>query len=144
LILILFMLPIFISCLLTTLAYIDVDEFESNNQPPTCKQTFIYINISTHETWNMFCCIVTYLIIFINFILLIKIQWSIKVYRKKALKSLTEAVLSTRNDTGSIEQVINKFDSFLEKTRLNFFRLIMIIIIVVVQCIIQHLFQQKQ
>lgn len=97
-ILILIIIPIITSCLITTLTYLDVDEYQHNNQPPTCKQTYIYINKPTHKTLNTFCCLITYFIIFINFILLIKTKCAIKIYKKNALKALTEAAVSTKND----------------------------------------------
>jgi hypothetical protein len=105
-ILIIFMILILIICSITTLNYIDVNEDEHNNQPPSCKQTFIYINITTQNTLNIFCCLITYFIIFINFILLIKTKFAIKIYKQNALRSLTEAAVATRNETSLSEQVI--------------------------------------
>jgi hypothetical protein len=133
-ILILILTPIISSCLITTLTYLDIDEYEQNNRPPTCKQTFIYINITTQNTLNTFCCLITYFIIFINFILLIKTKWAIKVYKKTALRTLTEAAVPAKNDATQTDQVI--LGDFLFFLYLNIFRLVMKQI-VVVQCIIQ-------
>ena len=108
-ILIILMFPILISCLITSITYIDVEEFELNNRPPTCKQTFIYINITTERTLNIFCCLLTYFMIFINFLLLIRTKYAIKLYKKTSLRSLTEAAVSTKNDLPLTEQVINYF-----------------------------------
>jgi hypothetical protein len=102
-ILFLIMVPILITSLITTLTYVDVEEYEYNNRPPSCKQTFYYINVPTEKALNIFSCIVTYFIIFINFILLIKMKWAIKAYKKSGLRSLTEAAVSARTETTSPE-----------------------------------------
>jgi len=120
-ILFIFMIPILISCLITTVNYIDVEEYEQNNRPPTCKQTFVYINITTQKTLNIFCCLMTYFIIFINFILLLKMRWAIRIYRHNTLKSLTESAMSTKNDTSLSEQVKTIFFQFSYTTILIYF-----------------------
>ncbi len=125
-ILILFMIPFIISCLITALNYIDIDEDEYNNRPPSCKQTFIYINITTQKTLNIFSCLITYFFIFLNFILLIKTKWAIKLYKQNALKNLTEAAISTRNEPSLSERVINIFYYLLNESIYLFFSLVMI------------------
>jgi hypothetical protein len=134
LILMIIIIPIISSCLITTLTYLDVDEYQQDNRPPTCKQTYIYINKPTQKTFNTFCCLITYLIIFINFILLIKTKWAIKSYKKNALKTLAEAAIPGRNDgvsSQSDQVILRVFLSLL----IFIFRLEMNQI-VVVQCII--------
>jgi hypothetical protein len=109
-ILFIIMIPILISSLITTLTYVDVDvdEYQYNNRPPSCKQTFTFINISTQKTLNSLSCVITYFIIFINFLLLIKMRWAIGVYKKTALRSLTEAAMTTRTETISSEPAVKK------------------------------------
>jgi hypothetical protein len=99
-------MPIITGYLLTTLNYMDVEEYAYNNVTPTCKQTFIYINRTTHQTLNIFSCLITYIIIFINFILIIKIKLSIKLYKRNSLRGLTEAAMKARNEAALTEQVI--------------------------------------
>ncbi len=53
----------------------------------------------------------TSFIIFINFILLLKMRWAIRIYRHNTLKSLTESAMSTKNDTTLSEQVETIFFS---------------------------------
>lgn len=103
-ILILFMIPIIISYLIPTITFIDIEEDQQKNRLPTCKQIFIYINVTTLKTLNIFSCLTTYLFIFINFILIIQTKSAVKVYKKNALKSLTEAAASKNEGTLS-EQV---------------------------------------
>ncbi|CAF0771127.1 unnamed protein product [Rotaria sp. Silwood1] len=102
-----FMLPILVGGFLTTLTYIDVEEYELNNRSPPCKQSFIYIDSITEKTLNIFCCIITYFMIFMNFILLIKMKSAIKAYKQKALRSLTEAAISGKNESPMSESTIN-------------------------------------
>ncbi|CAF1426845.1 unnamed protein product [Adineta steineri] len=103
-ILFIFMMPILISCLITTITYIDVDEYGYNNRPPTCKQTHVYITAPTEKTLNTICCFITYFLIFINFILLIKMRLAIKIYRQNALKNLTEAAVTPTKTGRSISE----------------------------------------
>ncbi|CAF0849999.1 unnamed protein product [Rotaria sordida] len=109
-ILFIFMLPILISGFLTTLTYIDVEEYEVNNRPPSCKQTFIYIDLVTHKTLNTFCCIITYFMIFMNFILLIKTKCAIKSYKKRALKTLTESAMGGKTESPMSESTTNDYN----------------------------------
>jgi hypothetical protein len=100
------MTPLIIIYLATTLTYLDVNEYEYNERPPSCKQIFVYINVTTQKTLNIICCLITYLIIFIHFILLIKMKWAIKKYKRNSLKHITEAAILTRN----VQQEISLFD----------------------------------
>lgn len=105
----LFMTPILSTCLIPTLTYLEVDESDSQNRSSTCRQTFIYVSVTTEETLNIFCCLITSLMILINVILIIKTKWAIKVYKQNALKSLTEGVLSLKNEIPLVEQVTLTF-----------------------------------
>ncbi|CAF3764419.1 unnamed protein product [Rotaria socialis] len=98
------MLPILVTGFLPTLTYIDVEEQEFNKRPPTCKQVYIYIDLTTYKTLNLLCCLITHLMIFISFILLIKMQSAIRVYKKNTLKNLTEAAVVSKVDVTSLEQ----------------------------------------
>jgi len=100
------MTPLVIMYLATTLTHIDINEYESEQRPPSCKQVYIYINLTTYTSLNMFCCVITYLIIFIQFILLIKMKWAIKKYKLNSLKNIAEAANLTRN----MQQEISLFD----------------------------------
>ncbi|CAF2485602.1 unnamed protein product [Rotaria sp. Silwood2] len=102
-----FMLPILIGGFLTTLTYIDVEEYDLNNRPPTCKQSFIYIDLITQKSLNIFCCVITYFMIFMNFILLIKMQFAIKAYKKRTLRSLTEAAVAGKTESPMSELTTN-------------------------------------
>lgn len=102
------MTPVIISCLITTLTYLEVDDIDHTNRSSTCRQTFVYVNLTTEKTLNIFCCLVTLLMILMNIILLIKTKWAIKVFKKNALKSLTEAVISSRNEVPLVESVTLK------------------------------------
>ncbi|CAF1227225.1 unnamed protein product [Rotaria sp. Silwood1] len=90
------MTPLIIIYLTTTLTHLDINEYESEQRPPSCKQTFIYINKTTYKTLNIICFLITYVIIFIQFILLIRMKWAIKTYKQNSLKSITEAATLTR------------------------------------------------
>ncbi|CAF0981746.1 unnamed protein product [Rotaria sp. Silwood1] len=90
------MTPLIIIYLTTTLTHLDINEYESEQRPPSCKQTFIYINKTTYKTLNIICFLITYVIIFIQFILLIRMKWAIKIYKQNSLKSITEAATLTR------------------------------------------------
>ena len=92
-----FMTPLIIIYVATALTHLDVNENEYEQRPPSCKQIFIYISLSTHKTLNIVCSVITYLIIFIQFILLIKMKWAIKKYKQNSLNSITEAATLTRN-----------------------------------------------
>ncbi|CAF1603278.1 unnamed protein product [Rotaria magnacalcarata] len=100
------MSPLIITYLTTTLTHIDISEYEYEQRPPSCKQTYIYINKSTYRSLNMACCFMTYLIIFIQFLLLIKMKYAIKKYKQSNLKILSEAANLTRN----AQQEISLFD----------------------------------
>jgi hypothetical protein len=100
------MAPLIITYIATTLTHIDVNEYGYEQRPPSCKQIFIYINLTTYITLNTICCLVTYLIIFIQFILLIKMKSSIRKYKQNSLNSITEAATLTRN----VQQEILSFD----------------------------------
>lgn len=110
--------PLVIIYITTTLTDLDINESESENRPPSCKQTFIYINKTTHKTLNTICCLTTYLIIFIHLILLIRMKSAIKLYKQNSLKTLTETANLTRN----IQQEILLFDQVMQK-KLNIFSL---------------------
>ncbi|CAF1248422.1 unnamed protein product [Rotaria magnacalcarata] len=103
-VLFMFMLPILVTGFLPTLTYIDVEEHEFNSRPPTCKQIYIYIDLTTYKTLNIFCCLMTYFMTFMSFILLIKMQSAIRAYKKKTLKNLTEAAIASKVDVTSSEQ----------------------------------------
>jgi len=100
------MTPLIIIYLATTLTYLDVNEYEYEQRPPSCKQIFIYITLTTYKTLNIISCLITYSIIFIQFILLIKMKWVIKKYKQNSLKNISEAANLTRN----VEQEILLFD----------------------------------
>ncbi|CAF1281880.1 unnamed protein product [Adineta ricciae] len=102
----LIMTPLLIMYLATTLTQLDINEYEYEQRPPSCKQIFIYITISTYRTLNMICCVATYLIIFVQFLLLIQMKWSIKRYKRNSLKNITEAANLTR----SVQQEILLYD----------------------------------
>jgi hypothetical protein len=114
------MTPLIIIYLATTLTYLDVHEYEHEQHSPSCKQIFLYINITTYKTLNIICCLITYVIIFIQFIFLIRMKWAIKKYKQNGLKYLTEAALLTRNvqqEISLFEQVRDCFDIPRAKTR---------------------------
>lgn len=100
------MTPLIITYLTTTLTHLEVNESEYEQHPPSCKQTFIYINKSTYKSLNMTCFIITYLIIFIQFLLVIRMKWAIKKYQENNLKIISEAANLTRN----VQQEISLFD----------------------------------
>ncbi|CAF1491126.1 unnamed protein product [Adineta steineri] len=100
------MTPLIIIYLSTTLTYLDINEYEYEQRPPSCKQIFLYIHTTTYKTLNIISCIITYLIIFIQFILLIRMKYSIKKYKQNSLKSVNE----TANITKNIQQEILLFD----------------------------------
>lgn len=104
LILLAFMLPNLFSCLLPTLTFIDTNESEENHLPPTCKQTFFYIHATTEKTVKIFSCLLTFLMILINLILLIRLKYAIRSYKKRSLKILTEAAVSTKPEPSTSEQ----------------------------------------
>ncbi|CAF2526242.1 unnamed protein product [Rotaria sp. Silwood2] len=100
------MTPLIIIYLTTTLTHLDINEYESEQRPPSCKQTFIYINKTTYQTLNLICCLITYLIIFIQFILLIRMKYAIKKYKQNSLKNITEAATLTR----TVQQEMSSLD----------------------------------
>ena len=102
----LFMMPILLGYLISTLTHLDVDEYSHGDRPSTCKQSFIYINLTTQESLNMFCCVTTYSIIVISFGLLVKMQLAIKAYKQNSLRNFTEMVTADRQDMSVAEQVI--------------------------------------
>ena len=116
----LLMTPVVFSCLITTLTYLEIDDTNHPNRSSTCRQTFVYVHVTTERTLNIFCCLVTSLIILINVILLIKTKWAIKVFKKNALKSLTEGVLAPRNDVSPIDTVTLKFSRLFHRSRCLF------------------------
>ncbi|CAF1099810.1 unnamed protein product [Adineta ricciae] len=104
-ILFLCIVPVLCSCLMTAFTFIDVEEYEQRNRPPTCKQTYIFMNVSTQKNCNTFCCLITYVVVFMNFILLIKTRHAIQIYRQNTLKTLTEAAMTTsKNDSSLYDQ----------------------------------------
>lgn len=90
-------IPIVLSYLSQSLAYLEIDEYGENTPLSTCKQTFYFINGSTQEVLNIFSCSITYAIILLNFILLIKMKSAIKVYQLRTLESFTENAQLMRN-----------------------------------------------
>jgi len=140
LILLLFMLPNLVSCLLPTLTFIDINESEENQSPPTCKQTFIYLHATTEKTLKIFSCLLTFLMILINLILLIRMKYAIRSYKKTSLRILTEAVVSTKPEPSISEQVENYFCSFFLNafSFLYLIRQIMKLIVVVRDIFLNH------
>jgi hypothetical protein len=100
------MTPLIIIYLATTITHIDVNEYEHEQKPPSCKQIFMYINKTTYRTLNIISCLITYFIIFIQFILLIRMKYAIKNYKQSSLKNISEAANLTRN----MQQEILSFD----------------------------------
>lgn len=106
-ILFLFILPILVTGFLPTLTFIDVEEQELNNRPPTCKQIFVYIDSTTYKTMNILCCLITHMMTFISIGLLVKLKSSIKIYMRNALKSLTEASFAPKVESPAAEPGVN-------------------------------------
>ena len=96
------MSPLIVMYLTTTLVYFDIYESESNRRAPSCKQTYSYITLSTFRTLNILCCLITYGLVLLHFILLMKMKWAIKKYTLNSLKSITEAATLTRNNQQEI------------------------------------------
>jgi hypothetical protein len=101
------MTPLIIIYLATSLTYLDVYENDSEQNPPSCKQIYYYyMTKMTCKNLNMICCLISYCIILLQFILLIRMKWAIKKYKLNGLRGLTEAALLTRN----VQQEISLFE----------------------------------
>jgi len=100
------MTPLVIIYLATTITYLDVNEFDSNRQRPSCLQIFTYLNRATHRTLNILSCILTYSLILIQFLILIRMKYAIKTYKQTSLKNISEAATLTRK----IQQEIFLFE----------------------------------
>ena len=99
----LFMMSPLIGMYLTTsLVHMDIYESEPNRRAPSCKQTTSYINASTFKTLNILCCLITYGLVLLHFVLLMKMKWAIRKYTLNSLKSITEAATLTRNNQQEI------------------------------------------
>lgn len=96
------MSPLIVMYLTTTLVYFDIYESGSNRRAPSCKQTYAYVNLSTFRTLNILCCLITYGLVLLHLILLMKMKWAIKKYTLNSLKSLTDAATLTRNNQQEI------------------------------------------
>lgn len=93
----LLMSPLVVMYLATTLTHVDINEHANGSRPPSCKQVFVYVTASTHRTLNTACCVATYLLILVLFVLLIQMKWSIKKYKRNSLRNITEAANLTRS-----------------------------------------------
>jgi hypothetical protein len=91
------MTPLIIIYLAPTLTQLDINENEYEQHPPSCKQIFLYIHQTTYQTLNMSCCLITYFIIFIQFILLIRMKYAIRKFKKNSLENITDVANLTRN-----------------------------------------------
>ena len=103
----LFMTPLLLIYLAPTLTYLDIDESASEkNRLPSCKQIFIYLNASTERTLNILCCLITFAVLVLHFVLLVKMKWAIKQYTINSLRSMTETATLTRH----LQQEVSLFD----------------------------------
>ena len=100
------MTPLIIIYLATTLTYIDINENDYEQRPPSCKQIYTSIAATTYKTFNILSCLTTYLIILIQLILLIKMKSAIKLYKQNSLSTVTEVATLTKN----AQQEISLFD----------------------------------
>ena len=98
-------IPLVVSYLSHSLAYLEIDEYGLNTPLSTCKQTFYFINNSTQESLNIFSCSITYAIILINFLLLIKMKSAIKIYQLHQLESFSETSQLTRSEPSNCDVV---------------------------------------
>ena len=116
------MSPIILSYVSTALTHLDVDENGRENRVSTCKQTFIYINSSTEYSMSVFSCSATYVILVLDFFILLRMKSAIKVYQREALEGLTDPALTRIDQTPAVEPVRHFFFRFLLKLIFIFFR----------------------
>jgi hypothetical protein len=100
------MTPLIIIYLATALTHFDIDEFAWDRTLPSCKQIFIYMTVTTQKTLNILCCLITYSLLCLHLILLMKMKWAIKTYTLNSLKTMTEAATLTR----TIQQDVSLFE----------------------------------
>ena len=100
--------PIVLSYLSHSLAYLEIDEYGHNTPLSTCKQTFYFITTATQESLNIFSCSITYAIILINFLLLVKMKSAIKTYQLHTLETFTETAQLTRADASNYDSVSDR------------------------------------
>ena len=103
-------IPLIFIYLLPTLTYFDVEEFQRDQHPPSCKQIFTFLHRTTTQILDVFASLITYLILLLQVLSLRQMKRAIKNYRQTSLKNLNETATLTRNIQQEIDQVRREFE----------------------------------